>query len=166
MDENKNGIPLKTIKEGEQITKISVEDAYKLVNRVTTLIDDSYNKCMDILESINRDYEDGDNKWNGYLIPGKGVSKPCNGDKFDEILGNEIAFKKAKLNANIKKCNLLFRIMNVYQNTIDKLYFNEVQKLGGYIHSDLKDLRKYNPDYLMDEDSWWNFIIEDDEVQE
>ena len=64
-----------------------------------------------------------------------------------EEIGNDIAFMKAKLNANIKKHNILCRIYNEYLNVKD-LLDTELFIIDQYIRDDLYRLRKYNPEYL------------------
>ncbi len=95
-------LPIETSREGDKITKVCVEDIYKVVNRVVEALDKAYNNSIDIIDSIHKDYND----YEGELIIGTGVSQPCHGDVFYESIGNDIAFMKAKLNANIKKHNI------------------------------------------------------------
>lgn len=136
-------LPIKTIKEGDKITKICVEDIYKVLNRVMDSLNRSYDKSIDIIDSVFKDYEDSE----GELIIGTGVSQPCGGDVFDETIGNEIAFRKAKLNANIKKHALLVRIFKQWFKAFDQLD-EELNKIDIFISKDLKGIRKYNPEYL------------------
>ena len=145
-------MPIETNREGEKTTKICVEDVYKMVNRVVSVMNKSYNNSSDIIESINKEYyptSDPEHYYEGYLIKGIGVSEPCNGDKYDEQIGCDIAFMKAKLNANIKKHNLLCRIYNEYSHALDKIDL-EIYKIDNLIRYDLENLRKYNPEYLKD----------------
>ena len=136
-------LPLKTIKEGDKITKICVEDVYKTSNRIIEGLDKEYNSIINILNSIHKEYDDCE----GELIIGTGISKPCGEDIFNEEIGNEIAFKKAKLNANLKRVRLLERCMKEVINFED-IIVRDLDKVYNYVYKDLKDLRKYNPDYL------------------
>ena len=62
----------------------------------------------------------------------------------------DIAFMKAKLNANFKKRNFLRRVYNEYVNVLILLN-KEMQKIDDYIDYDVKGIRTYNPEYLIDE---------------
>ena len=145
-------MPIKTVREGDKITKTCVEDVYKIVNRVEEQLIKSYNNSIDILESVHKKYwPDGEDNtyYEGELLIGTGTSQPCNGDVFDEEIGNEIAFKKMKLNVNLKKYNLLRRVYNEYVD-LSNLLEEEMNKVLFYIDFDLDGIREYNPDYLMD----------------
>ena len=54
---------------------------------------------------------------------------------------------KAKLNANIKKHNVLCRVYNEVQKSLDTID-EELSKIDNYIIMDLNALRHYNPEYL------------------
>lgn len=136
-------LPIKTIKKGEKTTKVCVEDIYKMLNRIIDSMDKTYNNSIDIINSVNKTYD----KYTGELIIGTGVSQPCNGDVYDEEIGNNIAFMKAKLNANLKKRNILYRIWNEYTKIFDTLN-KELIKIDNYVDMDIKNIRKYNPEYL------------------
>lgn len=136
-------LPIQTIREGEKITKICVEDVYKILNRLVDSMNRNYEKSMDIVDSVYKDYED----YEGELIVGTGISQPCSGDQFNELIGNEIAFRKAKLNANLKKRNLLIRIFRQWLKVIDQ-FNEELDKVDAFIIKDLEGIRKYNPEYL------------------
>ena len=138
-------MPIKTTKNGEKIAKICVEDVYKIINRIYESIDKSYNESTSILDSVHKQYGD----YEGELIVGTGISEPCPPDKFDEKIGNDIAFMKAKLNANIKKHNLLTKVWNSYEKVLYDID-TELIKIDSYIKMDLDNLRKYNPSYLED----------------
>jgi hypothetical protein len=145
MNEENVRMPITTDREGNKITKVCVEDVYKLVNKVYDAMDRAYNNSVDVLEAIHKEVGD----YEGELIIGTGVSQPCLTDAFDEEIGNSIAFMKAKLNANIKKHNFLCRVYNQYINAltnIDELIENVDEK----IKMDLEGVRKHNPDYLFD----------------
>ena len=138
-------MPITTIREGNKITKVCVEDVYKIINRVTDAMDKAYNNSTDIIDSIHKEV----NGYEGELIVGTGVSQPCLTDCFDEEIGNNIAFMKAKLNANIKKHNILVRIYNEYIKLIDALN-EDINKIDAYIRYDLNGIRHHNIDYLSD----------------
>lgn len=142
-------LPIETTREGDKITKVCVEDTYKVVNRVKESLSKNMTKIEDILENfVKKEYVNSQGKsCKGYLIIGNGVSQPCNDDVFDEELGNEIAFRKAKLNANIKKHHFLVRIYNHLvdiQNDLNE----DIFKIEDNICYDLNELRNYNEDYL------------------
>lgn len=136
-------LPIKTVREGDKITKICVEDVYKILNRVQDAIENQYNESMDILDSVFKEYDD----YSGELIIGTGVSQPCEDDVFDEEIGNKIAFMKAKLNANLKKFKLLIKIEKSVIKTLDCMD-EDIAKILQYIKKDLEGIREFNPDYL------------------
>ena len=138
-------MPIETTREGNKITKVCVEDVYKMVNRVIGAMDKAYNSSVEILDSIHKEV----NGYEGELIIGTGVSQPCLTDAFDEEIGTNIAFMKAKLNANLKKRNLLYRIYNKYVDVLDSLD-TEIEKIDNYINMDLEGIRRHNPEYLID----------------
>lgn len=147
-------LPIKTTYDGEKTTKVCVEDFYKVINRIMESIDKAYTKSMDELNSTHKIY-DG---YEGELVVGTGVSQPCNGDKYDLETGNEIAFKKAKLNANIKKAKIIERIYQNFLNAVTQIS-GELLSIEDYIIRDLTDLRKYNKEYLSDFNLYPNFPI-------
>lgn len=140
---NEVRLPIKTTKEGDKITKECVEDVYKMLNRIIEPMDKAYNNSVDIIDSVHKAV-DG---YEGELIVGTGVSQPCMNDKFDEEVGNNIAFMKAKLNANIKKHNILVRIWNEFDYLMMSLD-KDLYKIDNLIKSDLSGIRKYNKEYL------------------
>ena len=135
--------PIETVKEGNKITKTCVEDVYKIVNRVYAAMNKAYNNSVEVLESLQREDFDNDTS----VIIGRGVSQPCLSDAFDEEIGNNIAFMKMKLNANIKKYNFLSRVMNSFYNCINSID-EEIMKVEDNIRMDIQGIRKHNPDFL------------------
>lgn len=141
-------LPIETTRDGNKITKVCVEDVYKIMNRVIEAMDKAHNNSVDIINSVDKKYvSNDDSEYFGSLIIGKGVSQPCLTDAFDEEIGNDIAFMKAKLNANIKKHNLLIRVWNEFYNLLDVIDV-DLAKIDNYIYDDLMRLRQYNPEYL------------------
>lgn len=139
-------MPIETTREGNKITKVCVEDVYKMVNRVIEAMDKAHNSSVEILDSIHKEV----NGYEGELIIGTGISQPCLTDAFDEEIGTNIAFMKAKLNANLKKRNLLYRIFNKYVDVLLDSLNSEIEKIEKYIDMDLEGIRKHNPEYLID----------------
>lgn len=135
--------PIKTTREGNKITKVCVEDVYKILNRVIEQLDKTYNKSIEIIDDVYKEVDD----FEGNLIIGTGVSQPCLTDAFDEEIGNNVAFMKAKLNANIKKYNLLMKLSKQVFNLADVIE-EEIDKVMDYIILDVKGIRNYNPEYL------------------
>lgn len=135
--------PIVTVKEGDTITKVCTEDVYKIINRIYEAMDKAYNNSVDILNSIHKEYDD----YEGELIIGTGISKPCADDKFNDEVGNRIAFEKAKLNANIKKHNFILRVRKEFTNCVN-IINSDLKKIDEYIKFDLHNLRTYNDDYL------------------
>ena len=138
-------MPIITTRDGNKITKKCVEDVYKIVNRVQENMDKAYNDSVDILNSIHKQH----NGFEGELIVGTGISQPCMTDAFDEEIGNNIAFMKMKLNANIKKHNFLARIYNQYFDLLNKID-DELYAIDNNILRDLNGVRLHNPEYLED----------------
>lgn len=146
-------LPIETSREGNKITKVCVEDVYKIVNRVADAMNKAYNNSDDILDGIKKEIVLSENEEekevvNGWLITGTGISQPCLTDAFDEEIGNNLAFMKAKLNANFKKRNFLIRIYNEYVNLLKALN-KEIFKVEDFIELDLMGIRKHNPEYLI-----------------
>ena len=136
--------PIKTVREGNKITKICVEDVYKMLNRII----EKQNVTADLLESLHKTVETED----GALVPGEfiigtGISQPCLADAFDEEIGSNIAFMKAKLNANLKKYRFLGKVWNSLIKTLDTVD-DEFDRVSEMILMDLDGVRKHNPEYL------------------
>ena len=138
-NENVTGGPIQTVREGNKITKICVEDYYKMINRIAAAEDRSAEKWNKIWESMGED--------DTCVIIGTGISQPCLTDAFDEEIGSNIAFMKAKLNANMKKRNVLRKLWEAAMITIDAID-EEWDKIDNMIAFDLNGLRKYNTEYL------------------
>ena len=153
-NENVTGNPIQTIKEGNKITKICVEDYYKMINRIADAEDRSAEKWNEIWESMGED--------DTCVIIGTGISQPCLTDAFDEEIGNNIAFMKAKLNANMKKRNVLRKLWEAAMITIDAID-EEWNKIDNMIAFDLNGLRKYNTEYLNHLDEFGYEIQEETE---
>ena len=158
-------MPIRTEREGNKLTKVCVEDIYKILNRVIEGADKSFNESMEIIDSVHKDVETENETVEGELIVGTGISQPCLTDAFDEEIGNNIAFMKAKLNANMKKRNILRRLWNAAMITIDAID-EEWEKLDQMIAYDLNGLRNYNSEYLNHLDECGYELEFDDEVQE
>lgn len=146
-------LPIETSREGNKITKVCVEDIYKIITRVEEALYKANEKSSEIIKDIETrtyltDNPDPNTVWEGCLIIGTGVSQPCLTDAFDEKIGNDIAFMKAKLNANIKKHNILTRIWNEYDTLLTKID-EDLDKIDDYIKMDLRGIRNYNPEYLI-----------------
>lgn len=137
-------LPIKTAREGNKITKVCVEDVYKMLNRII----EKQNVTADLLESLHKTVETEE----GALVPGEfiigtGISQPCLTDAFDEEIGSNIAFMKAKLNANLKKYRFLTKVWNSLIKTIDTVD-DEFDRVSEMILMDLNGIRKHNPEYL------------------
>lgn len=159
-------IPIKTIRKGNKITKVCVEDFYKMINRIARAEQRSAEIWNEIWDSLDKTMTDSEgDPVTGCFIIGKGVSQPNAKDAFDEEIGNNIAFMKAKLNANLKKRNILFKLYNAANITLDAID-DEIDKIDGLINMDLVNLRKYNPDYLNYLDEYGYLNENKDEVQE
>ena len=143
-------LPIETTRDGNKITKVCVEDVYKMINRLESSINKMCNNSREIMDSIEKKYwpsNEDNTYYEGWLIVGTGVSQPCGDDEFDEETGNNIAFMKAKLNANIKKYNIARRVYNELVDCMEKVG-GEMDKILDYIDMDLDGIREYNPDYF------------------
>lgn len=159
-------MPIKTNREGNKITKVCVEDFYKIVNRIAYAEQRSAEKWNEIWDSFDKTIVDHEgNNITGCLVIGTGISQPNIKDAFDEEIGNNIAFMKAKLNANMKKRNALFKLYNAAYITIDAID-EEIAKVDDLIALDLKNLRQHNPEYLSKLDEYGYEYLKDleDEV--
>lgn len=137
-------LPIKTVREGNKIIKVCVEDVYKMLNRII----EKQNVTADLLESLHKTVETEE----GALVPGEfiigtGISQPCLTDAFDEEIGSNIAFMKAKLNANLKKYRFLTKVWDSLIKTIDTVD-DEFDRVSEMILMDLEGVRKHNPEYL------------------
>ena len=138
-------MPIETVREGNKITKTCVEDIYKIANRVIGAMDKAYDNSVDIIDSLQNDEYGEDSA----VVFGKGISQPCLTDAFDEEIGNNIAFMKMKLNANIKTRNFLVKVFNQWMGALEKIN-EDIYKVDQKIMMDLEGVRKHNPDYLSD----------------
>ena len=136
-------MPIETVREGNKITKTCVEDIYKIANRVIGAMDKAYNNSVDIIDSLQNDEYGEDSA----VVFGRGISQPCLTDAFDEEIGNNIAFMKMKLNANIKTRNFLVKVYNQWMGALDKID-EDIYKVDNKIQMDLDGVRKHNPNYL------------------
>ena len=156
-NENVTGCPIQTIREGNKITKICVEDFHKMINRIAAAEERSAEKWNEIWDSLGED--------NTCTVIGKGISQPCLTDAFDEEIGNNIAFMKAKLNANMKKRNVLFKLWNAALITLDAID-EEIAKVDKLIALDLAGVRKHNSEYLMRYDDYgYEYPIDKEEEE-
>ena len=147
-NENRIGFPIKTNRDGNKITKVCVEDFYKMMNRIAEAEGRSAEKWNEIWDSTDVTLTTDDNQdITGCLVVGVGVSQPNIKDAFDEEIGNNIAFMKAKLNANMKKRNILRKLYNAQLITLNAID-EEYEKIDKLIKMDLGNLRQYNPEYL------------------
>lgn len=153
-------LPIITNRNGNKITKECAEDVYKIVNRVYAAMDKAYNKSVDVLEALPTYNGDPDT----CIIIGRGTSQPCLTDAFDEEIGNNIAFMKMKLNANLKKFNFLVKVFDNFLDCTDTIY-EDIERIQNVIMMDLEGIRKHNPDYLEGIEKKIG-IIDEDEVQE
>jgi len=157
-------LPIETSREGNKIAKVCVEDVYKMINRINSSIEKANKNVEDILESTHIKYwSDNNTYYEGNLIVGTGTSQPCITDSFDEEIGNDIAFMKAKLNANLKKYKLITKILTEYDKMCKEIS-KEYEKINSYILFDLFRIRIYNPDYLKDIECELGIIEDPEEI--
>lgn len=127
--------PIKTIKHGDVTAKVCVEDISKLLRKINEIETDHYYDFT----NVNGDYANR-------TIKGVGLSRPSDNDKYDDEIGNEIAFRKAKLYCNLKKIRLIEKVMNTYITSLNKLQ-NELDRYATYIGKDVAALKEYNPEF-------------------
>lgn len=141
-------MPIETIKSNfsNTIVKICVEDVHKLTNKIMCPLYHALDQAIEIMEETLFSYNSV-----GKCIKGTGVAV-CHDDNYDEEVGCEIAFRKAKLNANIKKRNLLRRCYRLYKNALKEL-ISEDEKLTKYINNDMEALKEFNPEYKIKVDT-------------
>ena len=158
-------LPITTARDGNKITKVCVEDVYKMINRIQNSMNKSFCDTVDVMDSLHKEVmsPNGD-IIEGELIIGTGNSQPCLTDAFDEEIGNNIAFMKAKLNANIKKHRFLTKAFNAWEKVLDTID-DELTKVEGMILMDLNGIRNYNPEYLSHLEGDLG-IIEYDEIED
>jgi hypothetical protein len=163
-NENRIEYPIQTMREGNKITKICVEDIYKMINRIGAAEERSTEKWNQIMDEIEKDVPNANGEiGKGCLVVGTGISQPNIKDAFDEEIGNTIAFMKAKLNANMKKRNILFRLYKAAFITVNAID-DEISKIDEKIALDLENLRKHNSEYLSNLDEYGYKYIDYDEV--
>ena len=147
-NENRVEFPIQTSRDGNKITKVCVENYYKMINRIMDAENRSAEKWNEVYDSLEKTVSNSKGeKMTNWLIIGTGVSQPNIKDTFDEQIGNNIAFMKAKLNANMKKRNVLIKFWNAAMITVDAID-EEIAKVDNLIEMDLHNLRQYNPEYL------------------
>lgn len=154
-------MPIETTRNNDTITKVCVEDVSRILSRVQTSINKANKDVKGLFKSVRKRYVSSFQDSEGYLIIGRGYSQPCHGDQFDEQIGNNIAFMKAKLNANFKKRSLLISTYNKYIDVLNSID-EELDKIEDLILMDLNNLREYNPEYLKDIE-YKRCILEKDE---
>lgn len=154
--------PVQTYRDGNKITKVCVESMHKVFNRIIDKMDHAHNKVCEIIDSVDKEVENGNGEIGfGSLVVGTGTSQPCFPDVFDEEIGSNIAFMKAKLAVNLKKYNILERIFKEYDKLTDEIE-SEIMKVVENIDRDIIGIRRHNPEYLIDLIT----TVEDYEVQE
>lgn len=137
-------LPVKTIKQGETTIKIVVDDFYKTLNRVIDGLSNLVDNSNTIINSVHKEYGD----YEGELIIGRGVSQPCNGDKYDEALGSEIAFRKAKINGNLKKIRIIERLLTKLWK-YEFILSEELTNLDTQLLEDSNYMKQVNPDFYL-----------------
>lgn len=128
--------PIKTIEKENVVVKICTEDIHKITNLITREVNEV--RC-DIFDILDTQYPDD-------TMTNAGVAKCSDDDNFDLNVGREIAFRKVKLYANLKKKKLFGRVIRRLMKSV-KVYLKEIDKLDSYINKDVEALRAYNPKY-------------------
>ena len=128
--------PIKTIEKENVVVKICTEDIHKITNLITREVNEV--RC-DIFDILDTQYPDD-------TMINAGVAKCSDDDNFDLNVGREIAFRKVKLYANLKKKKLFGRVIRRLMKSV-KVYLKEIDKLDSYINKDVEALRAYNPKY-------------------
>lgn len=134
-----NDYPIKTIEKDNVIVKLCTENLNKLRSKFISILAGTYDKIANRFD----DWYDPDS--GEYLINSKGVAK-CNGDEFDLEVGKEIAFRKVKLSANIKKLHVIDSAIRAQLQGASEM-FEIRNKIFKYIQKDIEALKEYNPSY-------------------
>ena len=138
-----NDYPIQTIEKDKVVVKLCTENLTKFRDVVLDCILKTYSKVLSNFENWY-DSDTGD-----YLVESKGVAKCTEGDKFDSLVGKEIAFRKVKLAANVKKLRKLKFALHELETCYNYLVAKTI-KIQKYIEKDIEALRKYNPTYSPD----------------
>ena len=132
--------PIKTFIGNDTVVKVCTEDVSKVRKNVLNVLERT---CENIVEKFDRWYSDSKE---GFYLDSKGKATCDGNDEFDLETGEEIAFRKVKLVATIKKYKMLEQTIRQFEKAIDEL--EEIQsRYAIYIHNDVKALRKFNPEY-------------------
>lgn len=144
-------IPTNTEIKGTKTTKTIVEDYYKNLNRLQEALCKCFNDSNEILDSLHKSYQDQNGViWEGELIISKASSTPREGDEYSEHLGHEIAFRKCKLKANLKKKRVVEKLINSVSHLFNS-YLEELRELNKYIDMDSSVLTEYENKSLKNE---------------
>lgn len=144
-------IPTNTEIKGTKTTKTIVEDYYKNLNRLQEALYKCFNDSNEILDSLYKSYQDQNGViWEGELIVSTASSTPREGDEYSEDLGHEIAFRKCKLKANLKKRRIVEKLMNSATKMFDS-YVKELEILNHYINMDVAALTLYDTQNIKNE---------------
>lgn len=139
--------PIETLREGRKVTKICVEDIHRLLNHMIKELDHRYNNIIKIINSTEKEVPNCNGEiGKGNFVVGVGVAQAMLTDAYDDEIGQEIAFRKAKLSANIKKRNIVIKAYNEivkYLDELDEIY----NRYTDYIDNDVNAIRVYNPNY-------------------
>lgn len=144
-------IPTNTEIKRTKTTKTIVEDYYKNLNRLQEALYKCFNESNEILDSLHKKYQDQNGViWEGELIISKASSTPREEDEYNEHLGHEIAFRKCKLKANLKKKRVVEKLINSVSHLFNS-YLEELRELNKYIDMDSSVLTVYENKSLKNE---------------
>ena len=129
---NEVKLPIETTREGNKITKVCVEDVYKIINRVLDALDDTYNNSIE----IGRISQEIELNFEPYILD-------------DDILNHEIYFnstndfKKIKdfnISNNNKRINFTFNVSSKYNSESNECHFYYKNKCQNQINSNKLNL--------------------------
>ena len=132
--------PIKTYTSGKTTIKICTEDIHKLINGIAGACYKAAGEIFEKLESYKA--ENGD-----YIVESIGIATPTQDDQFDQNIGNEIAFRKVKLSANLKKARLLIKCIKSLEQAV-QVCKDKLDKVTEYIKKDTEALRTYNDEFI------------------
>lgn len=125
---------IKLFKKGTKTIVVVHDEWTKLYNQTEMIISRSFHKIDKYLRHTEE------------IIEGRGISQPCGEDVYDENIGKQIAFKKAKLHANMKKFNRIYNVYKILTKTSEKIV-ELLIKLNTLIEKDIDYIKQYNKDF-------------------
>lgn len=125
---------IKLFKKKEKTIVVVKDDWSKLYAQMEDILNFTQRKLNKYLDNMN------------LYVEGKGISSPCGEDVYDENIGKQIAFKKAKLSANMKKFRKIHHVYRIMNDCTTKLGLL-LMKINSFIEKDIEYIQNYNKDF-------------------